>query len=104
MRERGLEQCGPEAEGEEIAQGLLRNFQVHCSVSLQPGVRCMFLDVAHESSEKFLHPTSMPECMQRERVVPLLGQCWRGIIGRETQYRAKDHSAEAWSQSQRRPE
>lgn len=64
----------------------------------------MLLDVAQESSEKFLHSTSMPDCLQRERVVPLLGQCWRGIIGRATKYRGKDRSADVWNHSQRKPE
>ena len=51
--------------GRKEFQGLLKNFKFHCLFSLQLGVRRMLLAVAPESSEKSLHPTSMPDCMQR---------------------------------------
>lgn len=61
--ERGLEQRG----GKEF-QGLFKNFKFRYLFSLRLGVRQMLLAAAPESSEKSLHPTSMPDCMQRPGV------------------------------------
>lgn len=88
--ERGLEQRG----GKEF-QGLFKNFQFCYLFSLQLGVRRMPLAVAPESSEKSLHPTSMPDCMQRLGV--------RGKVSSHFWVSAGEASQEERQNPERRP-